>query len=183
MMSVSPANRRFNLFPAWWQRNFLWYELGSAVVVGGSIAIWGFCFNGNHWIAELLGSNRGALYSVLSSICGSLFGFVIAATSIILGLSGKEQLAVVRNSPDYWDLWKVLFSAIRFLGMTTIVSVVALVLDDEPPPNFWIVYVTLILLLIVLVRLWRCVWVLEKAIDLVSKGEQSDPNSTTEGDA
>lgn len=174
-MSFSPANRRFNLFPGWWQRKFLWYELGFAVAVGGAIAVWGFYFGGNYLIDEWLGDSRGALYSVVSSICGSLFGFVIAATSIILGLSGKEQLAVVRESPAYWDLWKVLFSTIRFLGLTTIVSVVALVLDDKQTPNFWILHATIILLLIVLVRLWRCVWVLEQVISLVSGN--APPNS------
>src|SRR5215212_1492610 len=168
IVTFSPANSRFNLFSGWWQRRFLWYELTSAIVVGGGIAVWGLYFGGDCLIGEWLGGNRSALYSVVASICGSLFGFVIAATSIILGLSGREQLAVVRESPDYQDLWKVLFSAIRFLGLTTIVSVLALVLDDEKTPNFWIVHIIIILLLVVLVRLWRCVWVLEKTIGLVS---------------
>lgn len=167
-MSFSPANRRFNLFPAWWQRNFLWYELAAAVVIGGIITIWGFYFDGNHSIDRLLGDGRSDVYSVLSSICGSLFGFVIAATSIILGLSGRDRLAVIRESPAYSDLWKVLFSAIRFLGIATIVSVIALVVDDKQAPNFWIVHTTIVLLLIVFFRVWRCIWVLEKTISLVS---------------
>lgn len=143
--------------------------------------MWGLFFGGDCLIGEWLGGNRSALYSVVASICGSLFGFVIAATSIILGLSGKEQLAVVRESPDYSDLWKVLFSAIRFLGITTIVSVLALVLDDKQTPNFWIVHTMIILLLIVLVRLWRCVWVLEKTISLVSGNGNSGSNNTSGG--
>lgn len=169
-MSLSPANRRFNLLPGWWQRNFLGYELGLAILVGGSIAIWGFYFGGNDFLDQLLGGRRSDIYGALASICGSLFGFVIAATSITLGLSGKEQMAVVRESPAYADLWKVLFSAIRYLGLATIAALAALVLDDKSTPAFWIIHTTIILLLIVLLRLWRCIWVLEKTIKLVNTG-------------
>lgn len=182
-MSFSPANRRFNLLPSWWQRNFLWCELATAIVAGVIIAVWGFCFGGNYFIDELLRGSRSEVYSVLASICGSLFGFVIAATSIILGLSGRGQLAVVRESPSYQDLWKVLFSAIKFLGITTIVTVVALVLDDKASPNFWVTHATIILLLIVLFRLWRCIWVLEKTIKLVSGETNSDIDSSDEGNS
>jgi hypothetical protein len=42
-------------------------------------------------------------------------------------------------------------------------------------------YIIIILLLIVLVRLWRCVWVLEKTIGLVS-GRNSGSDNTSRGD-
>lgn len=156
-------------FPGWWQRRFLLYEGVFVVGLGAVSVVYGYRYGGNHVIECLLGDSRETLYSVLAPIFASLFGFVIAATSIILGLSGNARLAVVRESDSYRDLWRTLFSAIRWLGVGTIATLVALVLDRSDEPTFWIAHTVLILTGMVVVRLWRCVWILQKTINLVTK--------------
>ena len=136
--------------------------------------IYGYCCGGNHIIDGLLGESREPLYNALASIFASLFGFVIAATSIILGVSGNARLAVVRESGSYDDLWKTLFSTIRWLGIATLAALCALVLDRYNNLTFWMAHAVLILTIIVILRLWRCVWILQETIKLVSRRPRSD---------
>lgn len=174
-------------FPGWWQRRFLLYECAFVVCLGAVSVVYGYRYGGNYVIESLLGDSREVLYSALAPIFASLFGFIIAATSIILGLSGNVRLAIVKESDSYGDLWKTLFSAIKWLGVGTIATLVALVLDRSDEPKFWIVHAVLILTGMVVVRLWRCVWILQKTIDLVtrkstvgSSGNRMDETATAE---
>ena len=169
------------LFPKLWRRHFLVFEGAIALVLGVLDVIYGYHYGGNHVINGLLSGSREAFYSALASIFASLFGFVIAATSIILGVSGSAHLAVVRESDGYRDLWKTLFSAIRWLGVATLTALCALVLDQDSAPTFWIAHAvlilsTLVVLLstLVVLRLWRCVWILQETIKLVARKPRND---------
>lgn len=170
------------LFPKFWRRNFLFFEGALALVLGSLGVIYGYRYGGNHVIDGLLGDSREALYNALATIFASLFGFVIAATSIILGVSENERLAVVRESGSYKDLWKTLFSAIRWLGIATLAALCALVLDQDEDPTFWIVHVVLILTIIVILRLWRCVWILQETTKLVSRRPRRDTSNDSAND-
>lgn len=162
------------LFPKFWRKNFLFFEGVLALGIGSLGVIYGYRYGGNHVIDCLLGDSRETLYNALASIFASLFGFVIAATSIILGVSGNARLAVVRESGSYTDLWKTLFSAIRWLGFATLAALCALVLDRNTDPTFWIAHAVLFLTTIVILRLWRCVWILQETIKLVARKPRSD---------
>lgn len=144
------------------------------VGLGSASVIYGYRYGGNHVIDGLLGESRETLYNALASIFASLFGFVIAATSIVLGVSGNARLAVVRESTSYSDLWRTLFSAIKWLGIATLVALSALVLDHQDDPTFWITHTVLILTAMVILRLWRCVWILQETIKLVTRRPRSD---------
>lgn len=160
---------RVRIFPGFWQRRFLFYE-GLLVAALGAVSIaYGYRYGGNHVIDVLLGDTRGMLYGSLAAIFASLFGFVIAATSIILGLSNSPRLAVVRESDSYGDLWKLLFSAIRWTGVAALVALGALILDTQDSPTFWVAHAALVVTAMAVVRLWRCVWVLEETIKLVTR--------------
>lgn len=154
----------------------MFFEGVFALCLGLLSVIYGYRYGGNHVIDGLLSGSRETLYNALASIFASLFGFVIAATSIILGVSGNARLAVVRESGSYKDLWRTLFSAIRWLGIATLAALCALVLDRDDDPTFWITHAVLVLTIIVILRLWRCVWILQETIKLVARKPRSDAN-------
>ena len=164
-------------FPNFWQRNFLFFEGLIGAIVAVLTIVYGYCLDGNQAIDSILGDNRGTIYSALASIFASLFGFVIAATSIVLGLSGNSRLTLVRESESYRDLWETLFSAIRWLGVATLFALAALIFDRQGSPTLWIVHAIVVLTVLVVVRLWRCVWILQKTINLVTKPSRASSNT------
>lgn len=157
------------IFPDWWQRHFLFYEGVLVFALGALEVVYGYRWGGNDWIHDVLSDNRGAVYGALITVFSSLFGFIIAATAIIVGVSNSPRLTLVRESGSWRDLWKTLFSTIRWLGVATLFALIALAFDSQDSPNFWIVHVVLILTILVVVRLWRSVWVLEEVIKLLAR--------------
>jgi hypothetical protein len=79
---------------------------------------------------------------------------------------------------------RTLFSTIKWLGVATLVALAALVFDHKDSPTFWLTHAVLILTLMVLVRLWRSVWILEKVVRLVTRRSSRDnDNSQTDAGA
>jgi hypothetical protein len=153
-------------------RHFLWIELGLAVVLAALASIWIEKWGAMKTVDDTLNGNRAAIYTALASIFGSLLGFVITAASIIIGFSSSDRLAVVRQSRHYPMLWRVFVSSIRALALATLVSLVALVLDRDQAVHHLVLYFVIYATLLAVLRLARCVWVLENIIALISRPEQ-----------
>ena len=152
-----------------WRRNFLSAEFLAALLVLVGAIVWSERFGGLCTIEKLLGGNRGPIYSALASIFGSLLGFVITAASIVITAAGSERMAIVRNSPHYETLWKVFTQTIWCLAFATITALIALVLDRDSKPNTIAFYFCIGGVLFAIVRMYRCLWIMEKIILLFTK--------------
>src|SRR6185312_3132354 len=117
------------MIPGVWKRHFLIAEGGLAVVVTVAFAVWFWSFGGLTTVDAMLRSNRATLYGTMASIFGSLLGFVITATSIVLGFSGSESLSVVRESSHYPVLWRTFGATIWALAAATLVALFCLLGD------------------------------------------------------
>jgi len=163
-----------NLLPSWWREHFLWAEYGLAVFLSGLFWFWSACLDSNISVWPILEGNRGAIYGALASVFGSLLGFAITAVSIVIGFSGHERLAVVRQSRHYKTIWKVFFSSIRTLGFATVIALVGLVIDRDRTPHQSVVYLCTFASLLAVLRIARCAWVLENIVGLISSGQQAE---------
>jgi hypothetical protein len=152
----------------WWKVHFLFAEFGAAVLIGTCFAVWAIWLGGDNPVAETLKGNRAAIYGALATIFGSLLGFTITAVSIVLGYAASDRLAVVRNSKHYPTLWKVFMATIRASGIATIVALVALILDRDTSPASILLYVCVWSTSLAVLRLVRCLWVLEQVVILVT---------------
>src|SRR4051812_9127032 len=133
------------IFPRWWQRHFLFFEGLLVLVFGVDTAVYCYRFGGNGLLQSILNDNRTNVYSTLVPAFTSLFGFVIAATSIIVGVSGRARLTVVWEGTGWQDLWKTLFSTIRWLGVTALFAIAALIFDRQDSPKLWLAQAVLVL--------------------------------------
>lgn len=88
--------------------------------------------------------------------------------SIVLGYAASDRLTIVRNSRHYPTLWKVFMATIRALGIATMVALVALVLDRDTEPASILLYVCVWSTSLAVLRLMRCLWVLEQVVILVT---------------
>ena len=160
------------VLPQWWRRCFLHAEFVVASGGAAAFVVWAERFSGTVGIDLVLQNNRGALYGTLASIFGSLLGFAVTATSIVLGFSSSSSLRIVRESVHYATLWRVFLATIRTLGFATVVSLVGLVFDRDDAPWHWVLYFVVLAFLLSCLRIARSVWVLERVIGLVTKAQR-----------
>lgn len=152
-----------------WRVHFLLAESGLSLALVAVFILWSEYWGGKKIIDATLDGNRSAVYAALASILGSLLGFVITAVSIVLGFSASEKLTVVRESRHYPTLWQVYIAAIRALAFSTIVCIVALVMDRDKQIIHWVMYLAAFACILAAARVARCVWILENIIKLVSQ--------------
>ncbi len=160
------------MIPGLWKRHFLLAEGGLAVLLTLTFAAWFWRFGGENCVFILLQSNRATLYGTLASIFGSLLGFVITATSVVLGFSGSESLSVVRESAQYPMLWRTFSATIRTLAGATLVALLCLVVDRDGAPVPLLVVLLVLAVTFSVLRIARTIWVLEHIIVLVTKNGQ-----------
>jgi len=151
---------------AWLQRNFLTAELWAAIVIAFAFTT---ALHLDRSLMDSLPPDRSALYSTLASIFGSLLGFVIAAIAIVLTLAPDSRLEIVTTSPHYKVLWRIFFSATRALGIATAACVVGVMTDRGSRPNLVFFGIVLFSSLWSSLRVWRCIWVLERIVGVVIK--------------
>jgi hypothetical protein len=106
--------------PERWRRNFLVWEFWLAVALTAALVIWGSLLGGHKVIDSALMARRAEFYSLLVSVFAALFGFIIAATSIVLSVSNRPQLYLIQRNNYYSQLWDVLFSSMKVLGLATV---------------------------------------------------------------
>ena len=157
------------MMPGFWKRNFLIAEGVLAILLTICFAAWFWGFGGKAATFALLKDNRAPLYGTMASIFGSLLGFVITATSIVLGFSASDRLVVVRESAQYPMLWKTFSATIRALAGATVVALLCLLVDRDSAPTSWLGVPLFFVVLLSLLRISRTIWVLEHIIGLVTK--------------
>jgi hypothetical protein len=157
-----------NILPQWWRKYFLCVEWLIAVMLTIIFVVWYIWFEGEAALSCFLNGNRPSIYGTAASIFGSLLGFAITATSIVLGFSTSDRLKVIRDSKQYSTLWKVFNSTIRALGIATIASFLALIFDRDQSPMPIFLYAVFFGATFSFFRLLRAIWVLENVIELIS---------------
>jgi len=158
-----------SLLPKCWQRNFLLFEAVAALLISMAFAVWFYRFDGATCVNTILDGNRAPVYGAMASIFGSLLGFVITATSVVLGFSVSERLNVLRESTQYPKLWKTFSSTIWILGITTLVSLLCLLIDKDKAPVQFFIPIIFAFTIFSIFRISRTIWALEHIIMLVTK--------------
>lgn len=113
-------------------------------------------------------NDRQAIYVTLASSLGALLGFVITGVSVVLALSGSGRIDLLQKSPYFRQVFDVFVSTARMLGFGFLVAFAGLVLDRSQAPNRWIAYPMVFFVCACALRLFRCIWVLENLISIVS---------------
>src|SRR5438270_4470232 len=134
------------------EKHFLWTELiiGSLIVAALISIIERVA--GDVWLTETLRGNRVTLYGVVTQVAASLLGFIVAAIAIIVSFSESSSVRIFRESGQYSALFRVCYSAVRWLGATTVVAFAAILIDSDAAPKKLMTYLTMWLVIISAVR-------------------------------
>lgn len=152
---------------AFWRKHFIVLELMTCSIIFAGIIIWAEQFQGIESINKLVKGNRAELYSSLASIFGALLGFAITAVSIMISFAHSPKLKIVRESGHYKTLWIIFTYAIRASALATLTSVLALLNDCDDSPSRIMMYIALFFSMLATWRIARCIWILERIIELV----------------
>ncbi|WP_203289126.1 hypothetical protein ACK1LH_19685 [Metabacillus indicus] len=137
----------------------------SIILILITILIVGKSIGFDHF-TEMLVSIRATLYGTIAAVAGALLGFVITGLSVLLTANSTPQLDMLRKSKHYKTIFKVFFSTSRFLGLLLLFALVGLIFDKDTHPILVLTYLTCWGVIIVTFRILRCLWVLEKIVDL-----------------
>ena len=152
-----------------WQKHFLGIEAGIVSILTLILAGWFFSFDGASHIDALMQDNRANIYRTTATIAGSLLGFSITATSIVLGFSSNEGLILVRGSAHYPTLWKTFFQTIWCLGGLTVTALICLIWNKDSDSVSWLIIPFLLFVGLSIVRIVRTIWILEQLIKIIIK--------------
>lgn len=151
----------------YYQQNFLTCELVISLFVS-LLAIYTIQ---SHWsqtdASNWITSNKSQLYSLLANVSGTLLGFIITGISIILAFAESQKLKLLRESTQYKTIFMVYFSAIKYLALTTIMTILGLVIDNSTV-EIYLLYLIIWLVVISSLRIWRCLWILKEIVKIMT---------------
>jgi hypothetical protein len=153
-----------------YDKNFLAAELLISIVAA-AIIFW-LAISHRFDVLWYMSGNRSAIYTSLTAVLGTLLGFVITGVSVILAFSESEKLQLLKKSPYYGDIFKIFTSAAKFLALGAVTAFAGLILDRDSAPQPPIGYVMIWLLIISMLRLYRCIWVVESLAKIVTLNHQ-----------
>ncbi|HUD05476.1 MAG TPA: hypothetical protein VMR18_00945 [Candidatus Saccharimonadales bacterium] len=81
---------------------------------------------------------------------------------------------MLRNSVHYKTLWRTFTSTIRFLGLATLLALVALLGDRDTAPNRALMLLCAGSTLLAVLRVARSAWILEQTIRVVTVPSDDD---------
>lgn len=135
---------------------------------------------------QWLSTNKNTIYSLIATISGTLLGFVITGVSIIIAFSGtsSEKYQFLRKNKVYPQVFKIFFSTIKYLAISTVLPVVGIIIDESwKTPSFisrylhiesldiLIFYSVIIVVSASVSRIYRCLWILENIVELIISDE------------
>jgi len=157
-----------------WAANFLRCEFGAAAAAVVGLVVWSVFLGGSADLDHFLEDHGETLYIVLAPITAAMLGFILAAAAIVVTSASSERMEILRQSDHYSDLWATFRSALRYLGLATLASLVGLVISG-PAPSRIIFYVVAGFAGLAALRTARCIWAMNWVIRIFTGPPRAKP--------
>lgn len=149
-----------------YRTHFLGIEFFFSIIIISIITFIFYHYIGFEIFQSTLTDIRVVLYGTLVALAGALLGFVITGLSVLLTAGTTPQIEKLKQSKHYKSIFTIFFSTSKYLGILFIASLLSLVFDKDSTPVIVLPLITLWALIIVIFRILRCLWVLEKIVGL-----------------
>lgn len=156
-----------------WEEHFLAYEARLCLLATAALVLLSECILGPSVLDRYLTANRFTVFPAMVGADSALLGLVIAATALVLDRLAEGRLALVQQSRHIGTLSGVFKSAMAWLGLAAIASVIALVPLASNTANRVVAYLWAMCTLLIIARVARVIWVTGELMDIVSKQETS----------
>jgi len=158
-----------------YNKYFLQIELVMSIVLTIIIIYIFDCIRSPDTIINWLGQNKNEIYSLFATINGTLLGFIFTGMSIILVFTESDKLRLMKRSKHYKTIFIIYFSTIKYLGIATIIPILGIIFNNDY--NIYLFYLIIWSIIISVLRIWRCMWVLESLI-VISHNQNKNINNT-----
>ena len=142
--------------------------MGLAVCLAVSFAVWLWLSDsGSSALEGFLGPQKEAFYRTVATISGTMVGFAMTVAALVLNRVASERFQLLRagnSGKNYETLCKTYTQAVKSLGILTIVSITALLIDTETSPCPLIMVPAVFFALLSFFRIARAIWILEKLL-------------------
>lgn len=152
----------------WRKQHFLLVDaaLVTIVVVIASIVV--HLSVPTEHLTALLNGMRTTFYSTASAGCGALLGFIITMTTITDAVIQNPRWERFRQSRAYSQVQDIYFNTIRWLGVSTLLFLVFLVVDTDRHPQLVCEAGSVWLICILTIRMRRSINALEMLLRMNS---------------
>lgn len=117
----------------------------------------------DHEFERLLDA-RQAFYSAIIGAAGSLLGFVLATTAVLMSFMDKPVFNTFKAGHGHVQLWHIVRASTSSLGVTTLAGISALIIDTPNHPHVWLFQILFTLSSISLVHCGRVVWAMNMVV-------------------
>ena len=146
-----------------WAANFLACELAVGVVLTAGVVLWSEVLGGADHLNDFLDDHGETLYVVVAPITAAMLGFILAAAAIVVTAAPAERMKILRESKHYRELWVCFRSAMRFLGLATVMAIIGLIVSGDVAGRI-VFMVTAGLSIVAAMRVARCIWAMNWVI-------------------
>ena len=162
---ISAWQRREN----WYKRHFIGADASAAATVAIIITLIIWLPGMEETVVQYSQDTRQALYRTIATIAGSLTGFTITVTTLILGNWGHQSLALIAQHPNRSkEIRTVLKHSTWSMATTMVASLVAIAIDINDTPNRIIMSATIIATIFSIVRLFEAIWLVQSIAAIIT---------------
>lgn len=111
----------------------------------------------------LLG-RRKEIYAATLGLHGTLLGFIIAAITIALTFVSSPRFEILRRTEQWPRLFGSYTRSVRWAAMATLLSLTALLVDNDTNPNRFAAALCFTAILFAVLTITRMLWVTEKTV-------------------
>ena len=178
MPNATPSRARL-----WVEGHLGVFPIYVAGAVTAGAMLWSHISDGQlRGLQEVLGPDAVMILATISTLAGSLLGFILASISVLLVITASPRLGRVTSSSAYKHLWRLFFAATVSLGLLTILTLTLMVVASPARPlTALLSWSVLFVAVDAAVRVGVCIWILATLVAIQLDGGAGDGSDRTQG--
>jgi hypothetical protein len=148
---------------------FIGYHFVVTVLAVAAYAIAEWHTDSKYLLSGIDDESRPLLYVSLAATCGVLLGFGLTAVTVFTGLGSGRGMDFLRGTPGFSYSRKVFMGAIWVYAAGTALMTALIVVDAAQRPRPWLETIAVGMVVLLLLRTWALLWLLNKLLDQVLK--------------
>ena len=156
----------------WYNKRFIGADASAAAVVAAVIIVVIWLPNTEESISGYSLSTRQPLYRTIATIAGSLTGFTITVTTLILGNWGHQSMTLIAQHPTRSrEIRTVLKQSTWSMVTTTLISLIAIATDVDKEPSRVVMSAIVLVTTFSVVRLCEVIWLVQSIAAIITTSQ------------
>jgi hypothetical protein len=115
-------------------------------------------------LTGLLLENSATIFPLFFNAGITLVGCILTGLCVLTAFLDKSQLERLKITSLFQEIFGIFFNALLFCGIFSITSIWGLI-----KPEIFVCHLVSIIILLLIARIWRCVWIFRQLVAIVCK--------------